>query len=303
MKEQAVTRNVLPTKNIAIGNNHIILHSAEYTPKEVSHPDGLIVFIPGWSMEGKTRALRHLGRSLAKESGSTVLTISSTFIKPHPNSFDDQVCGIEDEIVKQGARKVILVGYSEGAVKTLKIAANLEQKHLTQPDSPEVEGVVLFSPLGVAEHKHSKLATSLAKAGFFHIPKETIKEIVQHPREWKKFFEAASAATAIFKTMGKRMLRRGPIRYIQHIQQELANMADPIPEAQHLKAPIVIMLGTKDTVIPFTDALQEIYRDLPRAIVMRHERFGHHGMPFQEYKSVARETLGAIRRTNPQLEI
>lgn len=297
MKEGSVKRQVLPTHNRTIGENRITLHAAEYIPKEITDQERLIVFIPGWSMEGKTRALRHLGKSFARKSGSKVLTISSTFTHLHPNSLDQQVRSIEEEIAAKGVKKVTLVGYSEGAAKTLKLAADLEQKRRNHPDIPEVEGVVLLSPLGIAEHRHGKLAADLAKAGFFHIPKETIKEIAQNPREWKKFPEAASAAIAIFKTMGKRIIRRGPRGYIRHIQQELVNMANPIPEAQHVQAPIIIMLGRKDTVIPFTKAMREIQRELPKATIVTLDKFSHHGMPFQEYDTVAEQALDTIRRT------
>ncbi len=294
MKEHVVKT----TKHIVVEGNNIKLQSATHTPERVSSTDEAVIFIPGWAMRGTSRGLENIARSFATIAQNTVHILSSNFSEPTPQSLHQEVEAMEQYLSELGVKKVTLAGHSEGARKALELAKHLEQKRHQGFPVPEVTGVIAINLIGLVKHTPRQLTAELLKAAFLHIPTETVIEIAQKRRSVRKFYEAGIIGLTMAKNIAEDTLRRGPRKYlhqVRHIRQEIQNMMTPI-EPNSIEAPVVVVLGRKDNVTPIQEAIEATKATLPNATILTLGSFGHHGMPYQEYETIARESIGVLER-------
>lgn len=286
MRERFI-RTKLPTRNIVVDDNTITVKATRYQ-QEGTAGKNTVILIPGWSMEGTSWGLRKMAKSFSREAESPVITISADFRKTSPQASQQQVQAIEEYLENLHIENRIIAGHSEGTTSALRLAKLYEQK------GSEVSGIILMTPIGLTPYTPRQIATELRKAAFYYIPIDTIREIIAIRKNIGKFFDAGIIGLTMVKNIAKQAIRRGPSKYGQHVRQELINMTSPLEN--HFNAPVVIVLGENDNVVPVQKAITKAQDSIPNATIVKLRSYGHHGMPYQQHETIARRSIEIIRR-------
>lgn len=265
----------------------------EHSSERIKKSPHATVFLPGWSMRGDSPAIKIIGQELCNVNpNDRVFSLATTPLSPD-TTFRDEADTMRNFLRLQGITHATLVGYSEGATKAITLAAQLQH-------DPEMrlKGVILCSPLGLAEAKN--LTGRLLSAMFFHIPVNTLGEIIRDPHEWKAFFYALRAGIGVFKGIGEEVLdQRG--RYFSQLRRDISEMRKSNPLVDSVVAPIVVIAGAKDSVVKrrqITDAVIRLKGDGLSINIVSSDKLSNHGLPFIQPRRFIRDSRESLDQLN-----
>ncbi len=252
---------------------HITIYKAIFTP-EITKNNPQIIYLPGFSLNAKSKAVNYLGNYLAKNGFSTV-AISTT---PHillENSLEQEAKEIADLLQKSAKDPFILVAHSKGASKAIAVLEQLKQKPAA---------VVLITPVGIYPQNPKILQKLFVK----EVKENTIPHIKKELTKGHKpmlnlalgVLSMASKETIIF-------LKTYPLR----LQQEIEDLTINAPKRAkkvlfNLTIPIIIGYTKNDKVVEADKLLKTIKQEKKNNIYV---------------EELSKEVTHAIPYTHPEI--
>lgn len=262
----------------------------EYSLKEGVSSESALLFLPGWAMRGDSKALKAIGKHMASVMpDSRIYTLAT---RPHADNVspDEEVQEVCKFIESKGIKHVTLMGYSEGATRAISAAAQLQQDSQVQ-----VDGLVLFSAMGITSFENAHVSSALAKAIFLNIPANTMNTIRKNPREWRAFFRGIQTAGGV---LWGALEEVGVQKALSSFRRDNTEAGKRNPAAEVITAPVVVVAGAHDTVVRrdrITD-VQTIFPKSSHAVLLTAEKFDSHGLPFLQPEKAIRASLHVLSR-------
>ena len=230
-------------------------------------PNRAVIFLPGILMNPGDDIVKNLGQSFAEKSLGKTIVISTKLTKGNLSQEDakkldliyEEAKGIKNYIQEKGLTEITLAGWSLGGDKAIDVA------ELLQDDQDlKIEGVILLSPAGLYdERKPGQLKNKVIKDSL-GTPISLAAELApgfgvdRTPSYRKKYvrtlLRGMSGAYGTASNLVKNFVA-SPNEYPGKLQRDFSEMEKKNPRIQEIKAPVVLIVGAKDGVVPLGEII------------------------------------------------
>lgn len=277
-----------------------------------------VVFLPGWSINERAKAIELLCDEFANYSESPAYAIDARTDNVVANSTEIQAEAIRRFIEERGLQDVTLVGNSLGGVEAIHLTA------LLQGDAADtnIEGLVLLDSLSLYDQMVPELGLNYVKdmantqksvrgiskkraAAGGHVKRSTAEVLADQN---KKYLNDGTAEVL------KELLNYG-FEYPKRMASELRQMTTKNSHLKDIRVPVVMVQGKGDQlsnpyrIIPEgreresmrarEEFLKEnVFTNAPHVAMIIPEKLGNHNLPYARSEEVARSSLYMLKRLN-----
>lgn len=240
-----------------IGNDEVDLLGQVLLPKDgkVADESEVALFLVGAPMRAKASVTWDTPKGLAESSKVRAYTLDA---RPkgrfEQNSVALEVEAIRrflEELNKQGVSKITIFGHSIGARKGIDLVAALEQ----QNPNLQINGLVLSNPMGFYEQEPGMVGRWMKEAD----NEGKIKNPRVHHEPVPKIMAQLAGSTAAD-------IRQTGFGYKKWVEEQFEALNTIDPNLSEVKAPTLLLLGTKDLLAVADKVLpeEEINKRMPQ---------------------------------------
>lgn len=271
--------------------------------------DNYIVFLPGVAVEADSPSVAKSAQDFANASQSVAYSISTRI--DNPKAKDSQAAqaeAISQFLSLQNLQDITIVGNSQGANKAIDLTAQIEARE--KDGKPVlVKGIILTNPAGLYDQDPAKLTKNFFKDAAVNTPNEVVKQ-----GKSKLLASTISLGNSVAKNIAKEFINH-PKEFKDRVTREADEAARLNVHAKDIKAPIVVVVGSKDLAFEAKDLIPEgahdpsldsqekrvaemrkIFPNSEDIKVLEVEKSGTHSLHFLRSESVANSTIGLLER-------
>lgn len=281
----------------------IKVSSEKFSPEKKSHPDSVVLFLPGWAVGEGSLSTTEITQEMANAAQSDAYRITTRADRVVPDSLLREAEAIRRLIEDKKLKEVTLVGHSQGGDDAINTAV------LMQRLNPDIKvKVVLLDSVGLYKQRFWELVFNFTRDSMVDTTMTMSKNLLHHPSVYLKGLKAGAD---IVVGVGREMAR-SKLGYVGRFINEIQDMVKENPRAKELQCPVVVIIGAKDRAVSAErvasiekqptknlrglienrkareDKLREIFPQATSVSVLVPEKLGHHGLPLFRSKSVAR---------------
>lgn len=298
-------------KTYNIGEIEILLSWKKFTPK-TKLKDGIIVFLPGWSLTENSPSIQQICHSFSEYSGQATFAIEAKSMSPSPDSAKKQAEAVKRFINESNLNNLTIVGNSFGGTEGVHLVALLNEE-----PNIKISGLILLDSVSLYTQTEKELFINFILDNL-----RTGQDIPLLPLDLKnKNIFTQNVKYALDGVEIIREIVRSNINWPEEIKNEIQQMIHVNPDLGRVQVPVVIIQGdldlisnptrivpneTKDNYITSSKQREEFLKEhiFPKSpyvtmIVLR--RMGHHNLSFSRPEGVAQIALDTLSKYEASL--
>lgn len=274
-------------------------------------PDQAVIFLPGWSLDARTKSAREVGQAFADAGARKVFVVDVKPDRVVDDTLYKEAEAIARLVKESGIKRITISGYSEGGVRAVNLAVILQKQY---PEI-DVDGVVLMESMGLYDQGSKKGFVG----NFVKDSAVTPTSLLDHP---KTLLKGLRAGTDVLFGMMREARRMGR-DYRQRVQSQIREMINTQTHLGEVKVPVILVQGVDDLVSnpdmvipgykdlgrmatdeatseqydPREKFLQEnLFPESPYVRMVTGEKLAHHAIPMLRAEKIVTDALYLLER-------
>ena len=318
-KTKATTENFATKEANIVSLKWIVCEPNNFKKGGEVKSNKAVIFLPGVALEADSPSVVESAQDFANASKTITYAISTrTDDSKIKNSQVAQAEVIHQFITNHNLQEVTLVGHSQGANKSMDLAAQLEKAGIY------VRGLILTNPAGLYEQDSRKIITNFAKDALVNTAPGWFKKGGSLKAAGRSLQVGASAGANIIKE-----IVTAPDEFIDRATREADEASALNKSAAEIKAPVVVIFGADDIVFDpkkvildndaheldddydkrlesqnkRIEALRKILPNSSAIEVLEATKLSAHGLHYSRSQTVANASVEMLNRIEKSFEV